>query len=109
MLAGLPPWALMWVVAYAIFTGCKWLTLHEALTSGVSTSGTRILAYWLTWPGMDARSFLDTRSLTTKPSAGSWMQVTVKTALGLTVLYGLARSVPAHNEMLRGWLGLVNK
>src|SRR5581483_7282846 len=53
----LPAWSFMWLMSFALFAGCKWLTWWTARF--VSSSPWRSLAYLLLWPGMDAGSFLD--------------------------------------------------
>jgi alginate O-acetyltransferase complex protein AlgI len=47
----------MWLMAGAIFLGCKWLTFWRASVLVVPTIS-RVLAYFFLWPGMDARGFL---------------------------------------------------
>src|SRR5205823_2268606 len=49
-----PAWVFMWLFAFAIFLGCKWLTWRRACRRGCSPSITRSLGYLFTWPGMDA-------------------------------------------------------
>ena len=51
-----PRWALMWLLAFSIYFGCKWLTLCRALVNDAPLW--RQAAYLLLWPGMDATAFL---------------------------------------------------
>jgi hypothetical protein len=66
------PWIFMWLVAAAIFFGCKWLTFWRArmqlTTAQASSIGgnshfgpARVLGYFFAWPGMDAVKFLAPR------------------------------------------------
>ena len=52
------PWQFMWLMAGAIFLGCKWLTFSHARREIVHFRIGRALAYFLLWPGMDAEKFL---------------------------------------------------
>ena len=65
-----PRWALMWLLALAIFCGCKWLTWRRAW---VRASWQRHLGYWIAWPGMDAKAFLssDNRRPVSSPAMSS--------------------------------------
>src|SRR2546423_9486251 len=53
----LPAWGFMWLMAFAIFFGCKWLTLGIAIARG-RVCPVRATAYVLAWPGMDAARIL---------------------------------------------------
>ena len=55
------PWVFMWMMAGAIFLGCKWLTLSRAVERGCIARASRMLAYLCLWAGMDAESFLASR------------------------------------------------
>lgn len=104
---GWPPWALMWLLAAAIFIGCKWLTWRRSAVRGVPPG--RSLGYLLAWPGLDADSFLGgARSAPPpRPARSEWLLALVKLAVGLLVLFGLARQVPPGQPYLVGWTGMV--
>ncbi|HAV61550.1 MAG TPA: hypothetical protein DCY13_04195, partial [Verrucomicrobiales bacterium] len=50
----LEPWVFMWVLAFAIFSGCKWLTWQDARTRGVPYSAGVSALYLACWTGMNA-------------------------------------------------------
>ena len=56
-----PGWLFMWLMAIAIFVGCKWVTWSRAAKRpGVRQSPAAFqtaLAYFVAWPGMDAPAF----------------------------------------------------
>jgi len=52
------PWQFMWLMAGAIFLGCKWLTFSRARREIVHFRIGRALAYFFLWPGMSAEKFL---------------------------------------------------
>ena len=98
------PWAFMWTLSIAIFAGCKWITWWRHRS--IPASALRHLGYLLAWPGMDAESFLSTKTLPAKPRVQEWALATLKTAFGATLLWVLARRVPSSLPLLRGWIGL---
>src|SRR5207249_4252161 len=55
----LPVWVFMWLLALAIFVGCKRLTWRRARQSGAKATAGRALGYLFAWPGMDAANFLE--------------------------------------------------
>lgn len=101
------PWVFMWLMAGAIFLGCKWLTLDRAKRRGIRPSLRRQLAYLFLWAGMDAESFLGPQcqldSTTDTLRRLSW--ALGKVAAGVGLLFGLARHLP--NELLAGWAGMI--
>jgi uncharacterized protein YqjF (DUF2071 family) len=106
LLTRLPAWACMWVMAYAIFFGCKWATLLGAGKALRRTSFARMLAYLFAWPGMDADAFLGEHARFTRASFGEWLAAITKPASGLILLYGVARQF-ADVPLLAGWIGMI--
>jgi hypothetical protein len=103
--AHMPAWVLMWALSFSIFAGLKWMTWWKA-RSRVAHRGGRSLAYLAAWPGMDAETFLGAERPTVKPSAREWFWAALKTALGVVLLWVVARRVPEQQALLRGWMGL---
>jgi hypothetical protein len=100
-----PAWAVMWSLAVAIFAGCKWLTWRR--TPVPAAPAWRHAGYLFAWPGLDAAAFLDSRAVPPRPRAGEWLFATVKLALGLVLLCGIARWVLPEYPYLVGWVGMV--
>jgi hypothetical protein len=100
---GLPPWEFMWVMAFALYYGCKWLTLwrNRNVKSGVA----RRAGYLFAWPGMDAKAFLNPANKPLKPRASELLGVVGTVLCGMAVVWGITREVP--DGILRGWVGLV--
>src|SRR5271165_5721265 len=100
------PWVFMWILSFAIYFSLKWLTwwrerpriLHPAWRS---------VAYLLTWPGMDADSFLDVGRRVPPPAPTAWFWATLETILGAMLLWVMARFVPQGQPLLRGWIGML--
>jgi hypothetical protein len=97
----LPTWAFMWVMAFSLFAGCKWLTWWTAAQASLGRS----LAYLLMWPGMDADSFLDEARRPPPPSLKAWSFALSKTALGILLVWEVAHRFRA--PLLQGWIGML--
>ena len=100
------PWAWMWLLALSLGFGCKWLTWWTSDRRGNATAA-RQWAYFLAWPGMNARHFLDDTNPCPRPPRREWFFAAGKTFLGAAVLWGLPRVLPDACELLTGWVGLV--
>src|SRR5437762_6505606 len=124
------PWQFMWLMAGAIFLGCKWLTFWSARRQIVHVRVGRALAYLLLWPGMDAEKFLrrlacevhKTREQAMVSGASEELSGNVpdragrmpalpflsaigKTLLGVVLLFGVARFL--DQALLAGWIGMI--
>jgi alginate O-acetyltransferase complex protein AlgI len=96
----------MGLLAFALFAGCKWLTWRRTPPAGIP--GWRHWGYLLAWPGLDATAFLLRGPIPAgaRPTAGEWGSAAAKFLLGGLLLRGLARMIPASQEVLRGWVGM---
>jgi alginate O-acetyltransferase complex protein AlgI len=100
-------WIFMWLMAGAIFFGCKWLTLGNATQRVGRVYPFRSAVYLFAWPGMDAARFLSphlfprwSRSEMMKSAAPA----VVRILLGAFLLFAPARH--ASNPILAGWIGM---
>src|SRR5713226_8621713 len=105
--SSMPRWMFMWWMAFALYAGCKWLTYCDARIRGLSTDGLRALGYLVTWPGMDAPAFLRPTDHLAKPRQAEWMFAAVKTLLGATLIWFVARTAWPRSPLLAGWIGMV--
>jgi predicted DCC family thiol-disulfide oxidoreductase YuxK len=101
-------WVFMWLMACAIFFGCKWLTLGNATQRIGRVCPFRSAAYLFAWPGMDAARFLSphlaprfSRSKMMKNAVAAVLRI----LLGTFLLFALARH--ASNPILAGWIGMI--
>ncbi len=112
-----PAWALMWLLAFAIFVGCKWLTWWDCAAGLDRIPVLRSLGYLFLWPGMDARPFLDRRARNSRAvrtgrlslwseglEVSPWYFATGKTLFGTVLIWGVARWFP---PMFAGWIGMI--
>lgn len=97
-----PRWAFMWLLAFAIYAGCKWLTWVTATARGAPWW--RHAGYLALWPGLDADAFLH-RPVTRRPATSEWIFGSAKLLLGILLLWGIAPL--AQDELARGWLGML--
>jgi hypothetical protein len=105
--AAWPRWLFMWVLAFAIFAGCKWLTWRR--TPAVGVPWWQHLGYLLAWPGLDAGAFLcvERRPLHERPALGEWVFAGLKLVLGAALFWGAGRVISEEQELLLGWFGMV--
>ena len=109
------PWQFMWVMAGAIFFGCKWVTAWRAQKPNADLKLIPTLGYFLAWPGTDAEKFLAAKP--SHPRLDCFKQSSlalpfthmrpaiVKTLLGAVLLFGVAEV--AHKPLLVGWIGMI--
>ena len=105
--SSMPRWGFMWAMAFALYAGCKWLTYREARARGVAPDRLRAVGYLLAWPGMDATAFLYGTDGVAKPHPSEWIAAWLKTLLGATLIWVVARTELDINPLLAGWLGMV--
>ena len=88
----------------AIFCGCKWLTWRRSMIRGVALW--RHVGYLLAWPGLDAPAFLSGHR-TDKPPLQEWCFAWGKFAVGVLLLFFVARQVTAEDLYWVGWVGMI--
>ena len=96
-----PPWMVMWAIAVAVFALCKVLTWRAGLRPA---SLGRHIAYFIAWPGLDAKAFLGPKTAR-PPKISEWLFATCKMAFGAVVLWGAVPEVEA--PLFRGWVGML--
>jgi alginate O-acetyltransferase complex protein AlgI len=97
----------MWLMAFAVFFGCKWLTLGNALQREGQASPFRALAYLFAWPGMDAARFLSSELAPRRSRSATLRSIAVaaiRILFGLFLLFVVARQAAA--PLLAGWIGM---
>jgi len=101
-------WVFMWLMACAIFFGCKWLTLGNASRRAGRVCPFRSAAYLFAWPGMDASRFLSPNLAPRCPRSEMMKSAAlaiVRILLGTFLLFALARH--ASDLILAGWIGML--
>jgi len=100
-----PRWLLMWMLAFAVYAGCKWLTWRRTPVAGVPWR--RHAGYLLAWPGMAAGAFLRSAPRVEPPAARQWASAAAELLAGFALFWGAAWIVPEGQEIVLGWLGMV--
>ena len=106
--ARLLPWVFMWLLAAAIFAGCKWLTWWEARATGlIAGDWKRNAGYLALWPGMDAGEFFDEVTQKRRIPSDDWIAAGAKILTGITLIKFGAGAILLSHPMLGGWAGMV--
>jgi hypothetical protein len=103
----LVPWVFMWMLAAAIFAGCKWETWWEARVAGFARDWKQSTAYMLLWPGMDAQEFFGTRGEGRQVQPREWLAAVGKALAGAALIWAGARVVSSGHVMTAGWMGMI--
>jgi Membrane bound O-acyl transferase family len=102
------PWVFMWLLAAAIFAGCKWETWWEAHGAVLdATNWKRSASYLLLWPGMDPQEFLSVSVDKPRILAIEWLAGIAKTIAGVALIWVGARVIALGHPLLGGWAGMV--
>ncbi|MEE3367720.1 MAG: MBOAT family protein [Planctomycetota bacterium] len=99
-----PSWVLMWVVAFSIYAGLKWLSFVDGFVMSKSAVG-RSLGYLLLWPGMDAKSFSSSSRHIERPRLNEWLMAVANLALGVALVVVAVQFVD-RVRMLAEWIGM---
>ena len=102
-----PAWIYMWLLAFALFIGCKWLCFRRELAKGTAASRARKIGFLFGWVGMDAAKFLSSGNTPAKPRASEWIFAAVKILAGAILLWVGARLALRIDPLLAGWTGMV--
>lgn len=101
----LPEWARMWLIAFSLYGGFKWLTWRRALRQ-LSPPAVRSLAYLFLWPGMDARRFLS-GTKAEPPTTREWLRAVRNIIFGAALIWFVAEWFTTSRPWAAAWVGLV--
>ncbi len=103
-------WGFMSAMALALYAGCKWLTYWELRTRtvAIAINRRRAFGYLFACPGMAAKAFLcESGAEVGKPSSTEWIAAGLKTLLGATLTWFVARIALPDYPLVAGWLGMI--
>lgn len=104
----MPRWLLMWMIAFALYGGCKWMTYWRVRAQVGERDRHRMLGYLFAWPGMDASAFVSGSSGTAGPtSRAEWAVAGLKLLLGVVLTWVVARWAWPERPLVAGWIGMV--
>ena len=99
-----PAWAVMWLIAAAVFVICK-VVSWSARGNVEGVPVWRRVAYLVMWPGLNARAFLTEGA--DRPAIREWSWAVVKLVFGVALTWGVARFVPPSQQLLVAWVGMI--
>jgi hypothetical protein len=97
----------MWMLAIAVYIGCKWATWRRIAARDVPAW--KHAAYLLAWPGLDAANFLKGAAMSrrSRRDLTELFLAAGRLILGATLLFGVARMIPRQDTYLVGWTGMI--
>ncbi len=102
-----PGWVTMWALAVSEFIVLKWLTLVVVVEWRQASLG-RVFAYFVLWPGMDARAFLFDRKDKRPVARSTELAWAVLKLVGGLLACGWATwFANTRQPMLVGWIGMI--
>src|SRR5262249_17020152 len=101
------PWVFMWLMAFSLYGGCKWLTYRQVAGHWAIRHRCRALRYLLGWPGMDAASFLSDTIKVERPSRMEWIVASLKTLFGAAAIWLVVRTASPSYPLVSGWIGMI--
>jgi predicted DCC family thiol-disulfide oxidoreductase YuxK len=101
-----PAWIFMWLLAFSIYFGCKWLTWRRALRQTDCVNRFVSLGYLFAWVGMDARGFLCDKRSIALPKLRDWLLATGKVFLGVILVWFVVRRFLETQQLVAGWIGM---
>jgi alginate O-acetyltransferase complex protein AlgI len=123
--AAISPWACMWLLAMAVWLGCKWIAWRHATQGNAPAHVGAAVRFFLGWPGMDPKPFLRATKPTCRgrrprrlvsamnaPNAaedgGLYKIALARIAFGACLIAAacVAAGQPL-NPLLIGWIGMI--
>jgi Membrane bound O-acyl transferase family len=106
------PWEFMWLLAAAIFAGCKWQTWCQTWqkTCGAGQGARnwkRSASYLLLWPGMEPLEFFSLSVDAQRIPVNEWLAAIAKTLAGVALIWAGARVISFGHPLVGGWVGMV--
>lgn len=101
-----PAWVDMWLIAFALFAGCKWLCYRRGLAKTSRVPWTRKAGFLFGWIGMDTAPFAETKCATV-PRLAEWLFAALKVLIGAALIWVVTRHTLTVNWLLAGWTGMI--
>jgi hypothetical protein len=107
MRAQMPAWVFMWALAFALYFGCKVLTLVEAGPALTTINGFRTLGYLLLWPGMDPKPFEQMAHHFPAPTLKIWFSALFRTLHGAALIWIVVPRIDEAYWLPRAIVGML--
>lgn len=105
-IAGMPRWALMWLLAAGLFGAFKSLTWLAAGRRAGARPAWRSIAYLVGWVGLDPGPFLAQRETAARPRPRQWLLAGFETACGAGLLWLVLPRLGGVPDLVLAWIGL---
>ena len=102
----LPAWGFMWLIAFSLYFGCKWLTWRRAGWQNPRADKWVSVGYLLAWVGMDTGEFMRGRRKTGRPKTNEWVFPAARILIGMTLIWFGVRHVYGAHPLTAGWMGM---
>lgn len=96
----------MVMIAILIFLLLKIQTLMTYQAFGASHQKASSIAWFFTWPGLNADQFYASRPNLPSPSLKTWAMAFAKTTFGIALFFVCAVQLVDWNEMVAGWVAM---
>jgi hypothetical protein len=96
----------MWLLAFAIYAGCKWLSWRRTPAPGAKWW--QHAGYLIACPGLNAGAFLSSTALRKedRPAMREWCIAGCTLLAGVFLFWFVAATISASDELLVGWVGM---
>ncbi len=102
-----PSWVFMWLLAWSLFFGCKWLTWRRGLRTAGGAGWFVSLGYLFGWVGMDAKRFFSRAPVQLKLKWSDWGWPVANILAGTTLIWLVVRQMVGAWPIAAGWVGMV--
>ncbi len=106
LVPGLSAFGTMCLVALSLFGLIKAQVLLAHCAASDRPSGRDMAAWFIAWPGLDARAFFESRGKKS-PVAVNWLLTVGTTALGAILFFLVAPRFLVVSELAAGWIALI--
>ncbi|HXR04040.1 MAG TPA: MBOAT family protein, partial [Verrucomicrobiae bacterium] len=103
----LPAWEFMWLFAFSLYFGCKWLTWRRAVRRNPQAGRWISIGYLLAWVGMDAGEFMRGRRKIAGLRAEEWIWPVARILIGVTLIWLVVRLFCGAHPLMAGWIGMI--
>lgn len=106
LVPGLSPFATMCGISLSLYSVIKLHVLTHYLKSHGRPGWSDLIAWFVAWPGLDARAFFRRRDVAT-PTKLAWLLAVAKVGFGAWMLFVVAPAIRFDSDLASGWATLL--